>query len=143
MSLGPLTRAWSSLAVQVVVLAAVLWAANTIGNGDRIAFAYSVIAALLGIVSGWLVGALASPREEGTLGTKEQAEFSTFRSALGAFASGYLLSKVDVVFGRFFAESGPPTAIYVARIAIFLICFVLGAIGIYIYRRYLFELKAA
>jgi hypothetical protein len=52
----------------------------------------SLLAALLGALLGWLLGVLLSPFKP------EEDLFKSYSKAIGAFATGFLISKIDRVF---------------------------------------------
>ena len=93
---------------------------------------YTAIMGIAGIILGWGVGFLLSPE------TFKGVQFSRGTVVGLAFVTGYLLSKVDSTLLYLFQDEvlvKNPT--FGIRFVIFLICFVISTINMYIYRKYL------
>jgi hypothetical protein len=57
-----------------------------------------------------------------------------YGKAISAFISGYLLSKLDPLFTQAINAGPPATVILGVPVAFFLVCFLLGALFVYIGR---------
>jgi hypothetical protein len=93
----------------------------------------AVLSAVLGTSLGWLFGTLLSPYES------EALRFESFGKVVSAFVSGFLLSKVDAIFGVMpkneyhdLIRSG----MVIRRVLIGLTCCIIAMMAVFISRRY-------
>ena len=105
-------------------------------NGLLAAYALTMVIALFGVSLGWLVGLLASPYDD-----SELQRFAKYAGVLSAFLTGYVAAKLDPVVKRVLDQD--PIAIDIdaitaLRLTVFLTCLIIGTIGSYAYRSYLF-----
>ena len=95
-------------------------------------FAYTFLVGLGGAAVGNVLGLLASPYNRG-----ERTSFSDYAKALATFVTGFLLSKLDKLLG---VAADPDMLarhpIYGARVLVFLVAAVTGAIITYTFRAY-------
>ncbi len=124
-------RSFASLLIGFVVFGVVLWIARTVhqelnDNG----FAQTVLIGTGGWATGWLVGFLVSPSTN-----QEIKKFSQAASTIGAFIGGFVLAKLEPSLTPLF-ENGRliNEPIYGIRLLIFMICFAIAAINMYVYR---------
>lgn len=124
-------RSIVSLLVGFVIFGIVLWVARTVHEelGD-VGFAQTVLIAAGGWAAGWLVGFLVSPST-----SQEIKRFSQASSTISAFISGFALAKLEPSLTPLF-ENGRliNEPIYGIRLLIFMICFAIAAINMYVYR---------
>lgn len=86
---------------------------------------------LSGFSLGWLAGILFSPYD-----AKENMVFSNTMKGISAFASGYLVSKLDKVFEKALETGLFLSPVFFVRLAMFAVCFVLALIVVYAFRVY-------
>lgn len=124
-------RSVASLLVGLLVFGVVLWIAHTVHQelNDQ-GFAQTVLIGIGGWALGWLVGFLTSSSTN-----QEIKKFSRATSTIGAFISGFALAKLEPSLTPLF-ENGRliNEPIYGIRLLIFMICFAIAAINMYIYR---------
>ncbi len=124
-------RSVAILLVGLLVFGVVLWIARTVHQelNDE-GFAQTVLIGVGGWAVGWLVGFLISPSTG-----QEIKKFSQAASTIGAFVSGFALAKLEPSLTPLF-ENGRliNEPIYGIRLLIFMICFAIAAINMYIYR---------
>ncbi|PZO11100.1 MAG: hypothetical protein DCF25_20130 [Leptolyngbya foveolarum] len=124
-------RSVASLLIGFLVFGLVLWIARTVHQelNDE-GFAQTVLIGIGGWALGWLVGFLISPSTG-----QEIKKFSQAASTIGAFVSGFALAKLEPSLTPLF-ENGRliNEPIYGIRLLIFMICFAIAAINMYIYR---------
>lgn len=100
--------------------------------GDN-GFWMTLIIGLFGVLCGWLIGALSSPK-----GAGESIAFTRYAGVLAGFTSGYLFTKVDsVIVG--ISENLLANPSYGLRVLIFSSCLISGVLIMYILRAYLEE----
>ena len=112
-----------------------LWCAYVVHDGVRSpAFAMTLALGLFGVSLGWLIGLLASPYND-----TELQRFATYAGVLSAFLTGYVAGKLDPIITRVLAKD-PIRVDLVAflRLTTFATSVVLGTLGSYAYRAYLF-----
>ena len=124
-------RSFASLLIGFVVFGVVLWIARTVHqelNDDG--FAQTVLIGTAGWATGWLVGFLIAPTT-----SQEIKKFSQAMSTISAFACGFFLAKIEPSLTPLF-ENGKliNEPIYGIRLMIFMICFAITAINMYVYR---------
>ncbi len=124
-------RAFASLLIGFMVFGIVLWIAHTVHLElkDK-GFAQTVLIGTAGWAMGWLVGFLIAPSTG-----QEIKKFSQSASTIGAFLLGFALAKLEPSLTPLFADGrliNQP--IYGIRLMIFMICFAIAAINMYIYR---------
>lgn len=126
-------RSYSGLLVGFVVFAGVLWlAARVHGELGDPGFAQTVLISVTGWAAGWLVGFLVSPNT-----SHELKNFSQASSTIAAFTAGFLLAKMEPSFTPIFANGRLiDEPIYGIRVLMFIICFVVAAINMYVFREY-------
>jgi uncharacterized membrane protein YeaQ/YmgE (transglycosylase-associated protein family) len=124
-------RAFASLLIGFMVFGIVLWIAHTVHQELKDAgFAQTVLIGTAGWATGWLVGFLISPST-----SQEIKKFSQATSTIGAFLTGFALAKLEPSLTPLFADGrliNQP--IYGIRLMIFMICFAIAAINMYVYR---------
>ena len=124
-------RSFASLLIGLIVFGVVLWIARTVHQElDDNGFAQTVLIGTGGWASGWLVGFLVSPSTN-----QEIKKFSQAASTIGAFVGGFMLAKLEPSLTPLF-ENGRliNQPIYGIRLLIFMICFAIAAINMYVYR---------
>ena len=124
-------RSFASLLIGFVVFGVVLWIARTVHQelNDQ-GFAQTVLVGAAGWASGWLVGFLVSPSTN-----QEIKKFSQAMSTISAFTFGFVLAKMEPSLTPLFEDGrliNEP--IYGIRLMIFMICFAIAAINMYVYR---------
>src|SRR5687768_2331590 len=92
-------------------------------------FAYSFLVGLAGMAVGHVLGFFASPYNQG-----EKAAFSEYGKAIGAFVSGFLLSKLEKLLEVVTDPVNHPVS--GARALIFLIAMATATISTYVFRRH-------
>ena len=124
-------RSFVSLFVGFIVFGVVLWVARTVHQElDDAGFAQTILVGTAGWAAGWLVGFLVSPST-----SQEIKKFSQAASTIAAFVLGYALAKLEPSLTPLFADGrliNEP--IYGIRLMIFMICFAIAAINMYVYR---------
>ena len=124
-------RSFASLLVGFLVFGVVLWIARTVHQElEDVGFAQTVLIGVGGWALGWLVGFLISPST-----SHEIKKFSQAASTIGAFVCGFALAKLEPSLTPLF-ENGRliNEPIYGIRLLIFMICFAIAAINMYVYR---------
>ena len=126
-------RSYSGLLVGFIVFAIVIWLANRIHSElNDPGFAQTILIAVAGWASGWLVGFLVAPNTSSELKNLSQAT-----STITAFVAGFIMAKLEPSFTPIFADGqliNEP--IYGIRALIFIICFVVAAINMYVFREF-------
>jgi uncharacterized membrane protein YeaQ/YmgE (transglycosylase-associated protein family) len=124
-------RSFVSLLIGFIVFGVVLWIARTVHQELRDeGFAQTVLIGVGGWSLGWLVGFLLSPST-----SQEIKKFSQAASTISAFLAGFALAKLEPSLTPLF-ENGRliNEPIYGIRLLIFMICFAIAAINMYVYR---------
>jgi uncharacterized membrane protein YeaQ/YmgE (transglycosylase-associated protein family) len=126
-------RSYSGLLVGFIVFGVVLWLANRVHSElNDPGFAQTVLIGVAGWAAGWLVGFLVSPNTSSDLKNLSQAT-----STISAFILGFLLAKMEPSFTPIFANGRlVDEPIYGIRVLIFVICFVVAAINMYVFREF-------
>ena len=90
----------------------------------------NILICIFGSIVGWSAGMLVSPK------TGEERQFSEFRKAISAFISGFVLAKLDLLFGGIGnnPSNGP---LLLGRILLFGTTFLLCLQFTYVARSYL------
>jgi hypothetical protein len=99
--------------------------------GDRSAVPMNLTVTAMGFAVGWLLGILLSPYSK-----NEQARFTTYASAFGVFASGYLVGKVDKVLEAIFDPQFILDSVHGFRSLAFATSLILGLIVTFMFRQY-------
>ena len=124
-------RSFASLLIGFVVFGVVLWIARTVHQElEDTGFAQTVLVGTAGWATGWLVGFLISPST-----SQEIKKFSQAMSTITAFVAGFALAKLEPSLTPLFEDGrliNEP--IYGIRLMIFMICFAIAAINMYVYR---------
>lgn len=124
-------RSVASLLVGFLVFGVVLWIARTVHQElEDNGFAQTVLIGVGGWALGWLVGFLLSPST-----SQEIKKFSQATSTISAFICGFALAKLEPSLTPLFEDGrliNEP--IYGIRLLIFMICFAIAAINMYVYR---------
>ena len=97
---------------------------------NTVAFNITVLIGVLGVVCGWLAGALSSPSNP-----NEADKFNKYAGIVSGFISGYLLSKIDGFLSTIFSNLLNP--LFATRVIIFVVTFVTGILMMYSFRAYL------
>ena len=124
-------RSFASLLIGFFVFGVVLWIARTVHQElEDTGFAQTVLISVAGWATGWLVGFLISPST-----SQEIKRFSQASSVITAFVLGFALAKLEPSLTPLF-ENGRliNEPIYGIRLLIFMICFAIAAINMYVYR---------
>ncbi len=124
-------RSFASLLIGFIVFGVVLWIARTVHQElNDGGFAQTVLIGTAGWAAGWLVGFLVSPST-----SQEIKRFSQAASTISAFLAGFSLAKLEPSLTPLF-ENGRliNEPIYGIRLMIFMICFAIAAINMYVYR---------
>jgi hypothetical protein len=89
--------------------------------------------AILALASGagWLIGTIISPYD-----SKEEAAFSNYSKAVSAFASGYLVAKIDKIVEHVFSPEFLATPDAAFRMILFLGGFIIAVLITFVARRY-------
>jgi hypothetical protein len=118
----------------LIVLLGLVWACIQLGQGSpKQQIAYGVIG-LIGALLGWASGMYFAPHGQG-----EQSKFVTLGQAVSAFASGYLVSKIDrFVEATLFPQSGVTGGEWLGA-GIFVGAFLNAALVVYSNRSYFRE----
>lgn len=91
-----------------------------------------VLLCVLGVVLGWTVGILVSPAT-----TAEERQFSGWARAVGTFISGFGVAKLNQLSTwTLFKVADADVPLLRVRIALFLACFLIGALCTFCGRRY-------
>jgi hypothetical protein len=124
-------RSYSGLLIGFVIFGAVLWLVHRVhGELSDPGFAQTVLVGVSGWAAGWLIGFLVSPNT-----SHELKNFSQATSTIAAFVSGFLLAKVEPSLTPIFADGQlVEEPIYGIRVLMFIICFVVAAINMYVFR---------
>jgi hypothetical protein len=99
--------------------------------GDRSAVPMNLTVAAMGFAVGWLLGILLSPYSN-----NEQTRFTTYASAFGVFASGYLLGKTDKVLETILDPTFILDSVHGFRLLAFSTALILGLIVTFMFRQY-------
>ncbi|MEL7507660.1 MAG: hypothetical protein AAFX51_03060 [Cyanobacteria bacterium J06636_28] len=126
-------RSYSGLLVGFIVFGIVIWLAHQVhGELNDPGFAQTVLVGVSGWAGGWLIGFLVAPNTSNELKNLSQAT-----STITAFVAGFILAKIEPSFTPLFADGqliNEP--IYGIRLLIFIICFVVAAINMYVFREF-------
>ena len=124
-------RSFASLLIGFVVFGVVLWIARTVHQElEDTGFAQTVLVGTAGWATGWRVGFLISPSTG-----QEIKKFAQAMSTITAFVAGFALAKLEPSLTPLFEDGrliNEP--IYGIRLMIFMICFAIAAINMYVYR---------
>lgn len=102
------------------------------GNGSNVAIAQNVLLCLVGSLFGWAVGMFFSPFDK-----DDASRFEYLGKTVAAFASGYVLSKVEPIISaasKKIAEN--PANIQWEQVGLFISGFLLSAIVVFVTRSY-------
>jgi uncharacterized membrane protein YeaQ/YmgE (transglycosylase-associated protein family) len=124
-------RSFASLVIGFLLFGLVLWIARSVHQELKDpGFSQSVLIGIGGWAIGWLVGFLISPST-----SQEIKKFSQSTSVISAFLGGFALAKLEPSLTPLL-ENGKLVnqPIYGIRLLIFIICFAIAAINMYIYR---------
>lgn len=126
-------RSYSGLLVGFIIFGMVIWLANRVHSElNDPGFAQTVLIAVAGWASGWLVGFLVAPNTSHELKNLSQAT-----STITAFIAGFVLAKIEPSLTPIFADGRLMNEpIYGIRVLIFIICFVVAAINMYVFREF-------
>ncbi|MDV3352900.1 hypothetical protein D0962_25335 [Leptolyngbyaceae cyanobacterium CCMR0082] len=126
-------RSYSGLLVGFIVFGIVIWLANRVhGELNDPGFAQTILIAVSGWAGGWLVGFLVAPNTSNELKNLSQAT-----STITAFVAGFIMAKIEPSFTPIFADGQLMNEpIYGIRVLIFIICFVVAAINMYVFREF-------
>ena len=126
-------RSYSGLLVGFIIFGLVIWLASRVHNElNDPGFAQTILLAVAGWASGWLVGFLVAPNTSNELRKLSQAT-----STITAFIAGFIMAKVEPSLTPIFADGRLMNEpIYGIRMLIFVICFVVAAINMYVFREF-------
>ncbi len=124
-------RNYGGLLVGFVIFGIVIWLANRVHSElNDPGFAQTVLIGVSGWAGGWLVGFLVAPNT-----SRELKNLSQATSTITAFVTGFILAKMEpsltLIFDNGQLMNEP---IYGVRVLIFIICFVVAAINMYVFR---------
>ena len=124
-------RNYGGLMVGFVIFGIVIWLANRVHSElNDPGFAQTVLIGVSGWAGGWLVGFLVAPNT-----SRELKNLSQATSTITAFVTGFILAKMEpsltLIFDNGQLMNEP---IYGVRVLIFIICFVVAAINMYVFR---------
>lgn len=109
----------------------IVWLAYWFGQSDQ-TYPLNFLLCVIGVLLGWILGILASP-----LSGPESAKFVTLGQAISAFATGYLVSKVDRFFEVvMYAGDGLRGSAWI-RFGLFIASLLLFMIIVFVNRSYL------
>jgi len=89
-----------------------------------------VLVWLAGGTLGWIVGIVASPQPN------EKRDFLKYAKTASAVATGYLVSKAEILFDSAVKAGVASTSAFVGHVLVFLIAFGVGMLFTYVGRRY-------
>ena len=126
-------RSYSGLLVGFIIFGLVIWLANRVHSElNDPGFAQTILLAVAGRASGWFVGFLVAPNTSNELRKLSQAT-----SSITAFIAGFIMAKVEPSLTPIFADGRLMNEpIYGIRMLIFIICFVVAAINMYVFREF-------
>ena len=120
----------SAVTFSLSCAAAIIWLAYRLGREDH-SYPLNWLLCVLGGLTGWMVGILATP-----LNSTESARFLTLGQAVSAFASGYLVSKLDRFLERTLYSDDKPHPTAWIRVCLFAASFLLVLIIVFLNRTY-------
>ncbi len=124
-------RNYGGLLVGFVIFGIVIWLANRVHSElNDPGFAQTVLIGVSGWAGGWLVGFLVAPNT-----SRELKNLSQATSTITAFVAGFILAKIEPSLTPIF-DNGQlmNEPVYGVRVLIFIICFVVAAINMYVFR---------
>ena len=124
-------RNYGGLMVGFVIFGIVIWLANRVHSElNDPGFAQTVLIGVSGWAGGWLVGFLVAPNT-----SRELKNLSQATSTITAFVAGFILAKIEPSLTPIF-DNGQlmNEPVYGVRVLIFIICFVVAAINMYVFR---------
>ncbi len=86
---------------------------------------------ICGIALGWAAGILISPYDK-----EEKIQFGAITKAVSAFASGYLLAKIDPLVAKILDPAILASSLAMFRLMAFVASFLFGAIIAFVFRSY-------
>jgi hypothetical protein len=94
-------------------------------------FAFNLLICLVGLLLGWAVGMFFSPFSKG-----QAASFQFVGKTVGAFISGYVLSKLEKVIAKLIAgaEEDPVNYVQWDRVGLFAGSFLLATVVVFVSR---------
>jgi hypothetical protein len=118
-------------AVTAAVLAgAVVWGAFQFADNAR-SLATNLLVITLGAAMGWLLGIVLSPYTR-----EEEQKFGDYAKAFAAFASGYLVGKLDKLFTDVLAPEFVFDPVRGVRVMAFLASLIISLVATFVFRRY-------
>lgn len=118
-----------SLLLLILILGGLLWITRTMTNSES---AYNYLILLLGALCGWVLGIFFAPYT-----AEEAKKLVTFRQAISAFISGYVLSKLDrFLEASLFVEGKVPQYDTWIRLGLFVAATAIFALGTFTCRAY-------
>lgn len=94
----------------------------------------NLLVCIFGGVSGWILGILITPKNRA-----ETAEFEKLGSAVATFLGGFVLAKAETLFSVGVESGTVFSTLFAARVALFGTTFALGALFVFIGRKYWIE----
>lgn len=117
--------------VSATVLLAVLCALAFMTGGPKPTVEMNFAVLTLGASLGWIIGIIVSPYS-----TQEQTKFTALSKAVAAFASGYLVGKVDKLVEKLFDPAFALESVHGFRLLAFVSAFAIVMVLTFVYRRY-------
>ena len=119
----------SGISASVLIVALFALAANY--HINQTANSLNILVLILGLAVGWLLGIYFAPYSP-----KEEEQFNGYAKALGLFASGYLVGKIDKVIERLFDPDFIIDPTNGFRLLVFFSALLIGFIITFVFRRY-------
>jgi hypothetical protein len=131
---SPSTIAALLLVATMVILSFYMRENNTVINNTVIknnVIVLNLAILSLGVSVGWLLGILISPYDR-----KEATKFYLLTKAVGVFASGYIVGKIDALVGKLFNPDFVLDSIHGFRMIVFFTAAIVVMLFTFIYREY-------
>jgi hypothetical protein len=120
----------------IVVGSALILLAYLVGP-DKNEYPITYIICISGYILGWIVAIISTP-----MNAMDEHKIGRFTKTVGAFLSGYILSKTDRVFDIIFDPASIFDPLAGARVLLFICCFGLTFILVFYYRQYKWKVPA-
>lgn len=116
-----------------VFFGVIIWRLTSALGGDESTDVNRLVA-LLGALTGWVVGILFAPFTEA-----EKTQFQGIAKVVSAFVAGYVLSKIELFVKITLFPNDVFPVLNWMRVGLFLSAFMLGAIIVFVHRLYAFR----
>jgi hypothetical protein len=114
-------------------LAGLFWAAFTMGGSISL----NILLLLASGLTGWILGVLVTPLPH------EASRFSEYGKTITAFVSGFLLSKLERLFGLVITQKSDVTDILISRLLLGAASLMLGVLFTFVWRSYVARSRPA